>query len=376
MSLARTQSLTGFNAPLNSPLSRESRDSPSAQMHAQGFISNQSFNSYAARDQTTSRHDDVPAAVSHFLLEQANLKIRSYPMSMLEDRVETRRIGQGADYVVDICQSNDGHLVAVKHAKLGHGSDDKDAEKVRWIRKALLEIRIMSYPPISKCQDVLSLKGYSWSYITDMDHFPALVVEFATMGNLRNYLQRNPTSRDEDQKWNLLLGIVNGLLHIHFSGIVHGDIKMENILVSTNEDGEVAPKISDFGGSIITSDANYGSYRGTDIYNAPEIRLSTLSIDDLNELLYCDIWALGLLALEITLGGECYLNHEVTKKFEQRQMEGFEEACCSRIKDGSIRKPEKFSKLTEFITKALSRLPKDRGSIDELDSILTGYLLP
>jgi serine/threonine protein kinase len=320
--------------------------------------------------------DDLPAAVSQFVLEICNLQLQQYHLSSLGEQALNLNVGQGMDYSVELSRTNDGEVVAVKHQKIetcdtSVASGGLLGQKVRRIRKALKEIQIMSHPPIHGCSNVLSVRGYGWTYVGGETMTPALVVEFASQGNLRQYLKME-SAKSDSEKWNILHGVAKGLLSLHHSGIVHGDIKMENVLVAAMADGTFVPKIADFGSSIITTSREHQPYWGTDIYNSPEIRLRTLNLLDTNQLVYCDMWAFGLLALEVALDGECYIDQETTSCIEHPHMEGFEESCFRRLNRAAFNDPGRKSGFASIITKALKRTALDRGTIDEFSELFIG----
>ncbi|CAE6470757.1 unnamed protein product [Rhizoctonia solani] len=62
-------------------------------------------------------------------------------------------------------------------------------------------------------------------------------------GNLSQYVK----SRPDVDRWALCIQVAEGLAYIHGIGMVHGDMKATNILVS--DDGVV--KIGDFGNSVL-----------------------------------------------------------------------------------------------------------------------------
>jgi len=216
--------------------------------------------------------DTTPAALSLFVLETCNRQLRQYHLSALDENTVDLNIGEGLDYSVDISKTDGGGFVAVKHQKIfTEDQSDGDARRrspeCSRIWKALQEIQIMMHPPIAECINVLSVEGFGWDYVGGKTTTPALVVEFAKYGTLRHYLTSEPKKSDSE-KWEVLSGVIEGLSSLHRCGIVHGDVKMENILVVGSD--RVIPKIADFGSSIITtSEKEHYSYGGTDIYKPP-----------------------------------------------------------------------------------------------------------
>ena len=97
--------------------------------------------------------------------------------------------------------------------------------------------------------------------------------------------------------------IVSGLQFIHRSGLLHNDIKMENILMvrKTNEPKEVlVPKIADFGMSkvCLTEDGNL--IRGHNRYGTPNCSPPEgLILQEVEDIRLMDIWALGLIVFEL-----------------------------------------------------------------------------
>jgi serine/threonine protein kinase len=96
------------------------------------------------------------------------------------------------------------------------------------------------------------------------------------------------------EKLHLFLRVCYGVQFLHSNRIVHGDIKLENILCTMIGNNTVSTKLIDFDFSVIIPDGNriirnVNENRGTAWYNAPELY-------HLKILGFCsDIWALGVL---------------------------------------------------------------------------------
>ena len=69
-------------------------------------------------------------------------------------------------------------------------------------------------------------------------------------------------------------GVMEGLSYLHRSGIMHRDIKLENIMLRAEDSWE--PVIVDFGLAAFSEDEPYIYYRcGTPGYISPEIITNT-----------------------------------------------------------------------------------------------------
>jgi serine/threonine protein kinase len=91
--------------------------------------------------------------------------------------------------------------------------------------------------------------------------------------------------------------IAEALRYIHNQGIIHGDIKSENILLTRTPEGRRVPKLLDFGLARATVHTEGGAIEGTPEYLAPE-RIYGGAPSKVS-----DIYALGLLFYEVLVGG-------------------------------------------------------------------------
>ncbi|KXN89688.1 Testis-specific serine/threonine-protein kinase 5 [Leucoagaricus sp. SymC.cos] len=107
-------------------------------------------------------------------------------------------------------------------------------------------------------------------------------------GNLRDYATRLP----QKSRLPLISDVVDGLQYLHGLGVVHGDLKGENVLISDEGRG----LITDFGASHITTvTAASGSLSLTTLrFSAPEVVMGNKQPTK-----QFDIWSLGCLCYAV-----------------------------------------------------------------------------
>ncbi len=108
--------------------------------------------------------------------------------------------------------------------------------------------------------------------------------------------------------------IAEALAHMHEQGIVHGDMKPENILVDKGPGG-LRLRLVDFGYSIFTADKDSALMpKGTVAYCSPE--KATRRPETLGMTTASDAWALGILIIELfaaTNPFEVFRNEDVIR---------------------------------------------------------------
>ena len=101
----------------------------------------------------------------------------------------------------------------------------------------------------------------------------------------------------------IVIGLANALKTIHSKGVMHRDIRPDNIYIN-DENDKIIIKIGDFGSSIFIKD-NTSESIDANLYTAPEI-VKNLEYDE-----KCDLWSLGITLYEIFFGYLPY-GHEFT----------------------------------------------------------------
>ncbi|KAG8708284.1 hypothetical protein FRC08_018980 [Ceratobasidium sp. 394] len=178
----------------------------------------------------------------------------------------------------------DGRQVAIKALRVSLDADD-EADKLP--KRAARELYTWS-----KCQhpNVLPLLGLA--QVQDQIRMVSLWME---NGSLPSYLAKHPSLNRCD----MVVHVCNGLEYLHDTGIIHGDLKGNNVLISS--DG--IPMITDFGNAVLqqgtlqfTETVKQSGF--TPRWTAPEI----LDEREVKQSKEADVYALGMTILEIITG--------------------------------------------------------------------------
>ncbi|KAG9099138.1 hypothetical protein FS749_002041 [Ceratobasidium sp. UAMH 11750] len=109
-------------------------------------------------------------------------------------------------------------------------------------------------------------------------------------GTLYDYIHLNP----EAERWALCTQVAEGLEYIHSIGMIHGDLKASNILISI----EGVVKLGDFGNSVLADYSLVFSVSniaggGTTRWMAPEL-FGQEDVDAADRDKKTDVYALGM----------------------------------------------------------------------------------
>ncbi|ELP84381.1 tyrosine kinase, putative, partial [Entamoeba invadens IP1] len=183
------------------------------------------------------------------------------------------------------------------------------------------------------------------------------VTEFAQYGSLQN-LMKHKTSDDVDMKIRIkfMIDAAKGILYLHENGILHRDIKPNNILVfSININEKINAKLTDFGSSrninMLMTNMTFTKGVGTPVYMAPEV----LKHEKYNKC--ADLYSFGVTMCQCFKWGDVYLN----KHFK------FPWQIAEFVSDGNrVEQPKEISsELFDIITKCWCQKPEARPSIEE-----------
>ena len=121
-----------------------------------------------------------------------------------------------------------------------------------------------------------------------------LVMSFASGGNLGQHLKKNHVSESEARR--IFSQLVDAVSYLHGKGIVHRDIKLENVLMDSDANAHLA----DFGAARVgTGSELLASMQGTPAYMAPEVASGQRYKGP-----PADVWSLGVLLYNLLVNGE------------------------------------------------------------------------
>lgn len=163
--------------------------------------------------------------------------------------------------------------------------DDKSSE---YLKKEIQILSEISHPNVINC--LFSFENESSVYIMQ---------EYCSGGDLETYLRKNNSiKKSVIRKW--INGLLNGLTYLHSNNIMHRDLKLANLLLSTSDPYTAELKLADFGFAKKMEMTITGTMLGSPLFMAPEI------FRDENYTIKADIWSLGLILFEMFTGQGLY----------------------------------------------------------------------
>ncbi|KAG8717310.1 hypothetical protein FRC09_014451, partial [Ceratobasidium sp. 395] len=153
---------------------------------------------------------------------------------LLESSFSERPLAIGGLGDVYRCQLTNGMRVAIKCMRVYGSLDDKDLYKI-YLTNAVREVNTWSKLDHPHVLRLLGLADYNGQI--------GMVSPWIDHGSLRYYLKKTPQAN----RPRLCTQVADGLSYLHKSGVIHGDLKGDNVLISNS--GE--PLITDFGNAAL-----------------------------------------------------------------------------------------------------------------------------
>ncbi len=170
--------------------------------------------------------------------------------------------------------------------------------------------------------------------------FDYAVIQYYPHGTLKDIIKNEKLS--QKQKEDIALQILNGLEFLHNHNVVHRDMKPSNILIHKRKNGEIIPKIADFGlskKSEVTAQSRFtNSFGGGTLeYSSPEqLKGQTLRFNT-------DLWAWAVIVYELFTGKMLFQpkgNHSTGSA--EREKELFEQILSKTVNEDLFQLPTKW----------------------------------
>lgn len=207
-----------------------------------------------------------------YFLSELGLESHNLPLCGVE-----WPLGEGVSCKVSHCQVttpntffSDGKAIEVgrqlvlKRPKVMVDEDTGKIKDEKRLVSLILELQVLAHVKPRSHENIVQLLSLGWEHLPEKEVFPSwpvLVQEFYPI-NLSQYQRyHHPLGISDAERYEILGGILAGLEMLHLTGLVHGDLKSENILLQ-NATFRVVPKIADFGSSIL---CEIGQEVGSDV---------------------------------------------------------------------------------------------------------------
>jgi hypothetical protein len=265
-----------------------------------------------------------------------------------------REVGRGGMATVYLARQRDlDREVALKELTLASGPDPADAR--RFLREARLA-GSFSHPNIVTVHDYFERGGT-----------PYIAMEYLERGALRPYVGRLSL----EQVGGVLEDLLAGLAHAAERGVVHRDVKPENLMVTM----QGRTKIADFGiakasgaAAQTTNLTIAGSTLGTPRYMAPERALG----QEIGP--WSDLYSVGVLAFELLVGRTPFHDTEEPMAVLMRQINDPIPRVDTLVPDVDPLLADWIDRLV--VKDPLQRTRAPQAALNELDEVLIDRLGP
>ncbi|RFU74987.1 serine threonine kinase [Trichoderma arundinaceum] len=177
------------------------------------------------------------------------------------------------------------------------------AEEIIALRAVISEVIILGHPEIRGHPNVVRLVGVCFEIDRQTKiPWPVLVFQKAEYGDLKKFMD-SPRGRELGlrERLDLCVDIAAAITLMHREGIIHGDIKPENVLVFAEEaNDKVKARVTDFGYSTLhASNSTEAQIRlpYSVPWNAPETVSDRDRLFTVHDAKLTDVYSFGMLCI-------------------------------------------------------------------------------
>lgn len=244
------------------------------------------------------------------------------------------------------------------------------------------ELQILLDPAVQAHENIIDLHGLTWDFEPEDDGsysvWPVMGLEAAECSMQTLMCEYNESEAPLSTRIGYCYNVAVALEVLHARGVVHCDIKLENVLACMTQRSGSVGKLSDFGSALLGVDENTfapNGVAGTPPWNAPEYRRPLRGL----EIFKVDVYSFGMLLWRFVSRSptlERLENAGSTEK--ERLIQNLEElkvtdklVCLAteEVKD-NYGNSDGLEAIIEVITKTLAPLAEGRCSMADVCSSL------
>ena len=262
-----------------------------------------------------------PVSPRHNLIEPKPRRRIEDDSDIDDDYIVGEVLGKGAFGVVkEATSKTSGEKYAIKQVL----KDKPGSTAIQLLEREIAVLSTLQHPHIIELVEV---------YETPKKVF--MVLELCCGGELSDLLHKKYRLSEEEVKV-VMCRLAEAVVYMHDCDVVHRDLKLENILVSTADPNDKFNiKVTDFGLSYakgLPGCDDMSNKCGTLYYMAPEV---VRSIHEYSKL--CDVWSMGVIMYNL-LCGKMPFNGETADELQQAILSahlGFTETEWITISEGA-----------------------------------------
>ena len=184
-----------------------------------------------------------------------------------------------------------GTIHALKILKQEHVSNE--SIRLRFLDEARVQAQLV-HPNIARVTDIIVSQGIA-----------GLVMEYLEGRSLADFIEARGGPATEEEILAIMLPVLEGLHLAHERGVIHRDVKPDNIFLAVDDAGQQVPKVLDFGIAKVRGELRQEGKRkstvatgmGTEGYAAPEQLRNAADVDR-----RADVFSVGVTLYELATG--------------------------------------------------------------------------